>query len=286
VTLLGIRSQRQVADREIAMDTLQVDQPVRYIEHHDAPVVHLFGGPYVTMGTQRHEVPKGSKQLLAFVALRRRRVERSQTAGTIWPVGDDTRAAGNLRSALWRLRRAGIHVLVADRWSLGLGAGVLVDLHLMDQWATRLIEGTALGDDLAISPSWADALDLLPGWYDDWASMERERIRQRILHALEALSGKLAGVGRFADAVEAAILAASAEPLRETAQRALIKAHLAEGNLAEARRSYLAYRDLLRSELGVDPSSDLLSILRVPEARSPVAHVRRSPRARQTASTG
>jgi DNA-binding SARP family transcriptional activator len=268
------------------MNTFQVDQPVRYIEHHDAPVVHLFGGPYVTMGTQRHEVPQGSKQLLAFVALRRRRVERSQVAGTIWPVGDDMRAAGNLRSALWRLRRAGIDVLVADKWSLGLGAGVLVDLHLMDQWATRLIEGTARGDDLAISPAWADALDLLPGWYDDWTSMERERIRQRILHALEALSAKLAGAGRFADAVEAALLAVRAEPLRETAQRALIKAHVAEGNLAEARRSYRAYRDLLRSELGVEPSSDLLSVLRIPEARSPGAHVLRTPRARQTASTG
>jgi len=41
--------------------------------------------------------------------------------------------------------------------------------------------------------------------------MERERIRQRILHALEALSERLAAAGRFADAVEAAMLATSAE---------------------------------------------------------------------------
>jgi DNA-binding SARP family transcriptional activator len=259
------------------MSTQLVDQLYRPAEYRDAPVVHLFGGPYVTLGARRHEVPQGSKQLLAFVALRRRRVERNHAAGTIWPVGDDTRAAGNLRSALWRLRRAGIDVLVADKWSLGLGASVLVDLHLMDQWATRLIEGTALGEDLAISPSWADALNLLPGWYDDWALMERERIRQRILHALEALSGRLAAAGRFADAVEAAILAVSAEPLRETAQRALISAHVAEGNLAEARRSYRVYRDLVRSELGVEPSRDLLTMLRIPEARGPVATLWRPP---------
>jgi DNA-binding SARP family transcriptional activator len=265
------------------MSTQLVDEPYHPAEYRDAPVVHLFGGPYVTLGARRHEVPQGSKQLLAFVALRRRRVERSHAAGTIWPVGDDTRAAGNLRSALWRLRRAGIDVLVADKWSLRLGSGVLVDLHLMDQWATRLIEGTALGEDLAISPSWADALDLLPGWYDDWALMERERIRQRILHALEALSGRLAAAGRFADAVEAAILAVSAEPLRETAQRALISAHVAEGNLAEARRSYRVYCDLVRSELGVEPSRDLLTMLHIPEARGPVASLRRPLRPRQAA---
>jgi DNA-binding SARP family transcriptional activator len=266
------------------MDTYQADRPVSCIDHLDTPVVHMFGGPYVTVGARRHEVPEGSKQLLAFVALRRRRVERRQAAGTLWPFGDEGRAAGNLRSALWRLRRAGIDVVVADKCSLVLNADVLVDVHLMDQWATRLIDGTAFGPDLAISPSLADALDLLPGWYNDWALIERERIRQRILHALEALSGQLAGAGRFADAVEAALLAISAEPLRETAQRALIEAHVAEGNLAEALRSYRAYRDLIRQELGVDPSSDLSTVIGL-EVRCSAARPGRPPRASQAAPT-
>jgi DNA-binding SARP family transcriptional activator len=156
----------------------------------------------------------------------------------------------------------------------------------MDQWATRLIKGTVSRDDLAVSPSWADALDLLPGWYDDWALMERERVRQRILHALEALSRRLTDAGRYADAVEAAMLAISAEPLRESAQRALIEAHIGEGNLAEARRCYHAYHDLVRRELGVDPSSDLLTVLRLPEVHSPVTKPGPSPRPLSTALTG
>lgn len=247
------------------MDTNHVDWLGRRIENVSAPVVHLFGGPYVTVATERWEIPEGSKQLLAFVSLRRRRVERCKAAGTLWPSADEGRAAGNLRSALWRLRRAGIEVLAADKWSLALRSDVVVDVHVMDQLITRLIDGTAVGDDLVVSASWADALDLLPGWYDDWVLMERERLRQRVLHALEALSRKLAGVRRFADAVEAAMLAVSAEPLRESAQKALIEAHVAEGNLCEARRSCQAYRDLVRRELGVDPSRDLLTILRVSE---------------------
>jgi DNA-binding SARP family transcriptional activator len=247
------------------MDTYQVDWPVRNFEHLDVPVVHLFADPCVTIGTERREVPEGSKQLLAFVAVRRRRVERRQAAGTLWPFGDEERAAGNLRSALWRLRRVGINVLTADKWSLVLRTEVLVDLHVMEQWATRLIEGRAAERDLAISPWVADALDLLPGFNDDWALMERERVRQRILHALEALSERLAAAGRFADAIEAAMLATSAEPLRESAQRALIKAHVAEGNLTEARRSYRAYHDLVRRELGVAPSGDFSAGLGIPE---------------------
>ena len=244
------------------MDKYQVDRSVHNFE--DATVIHLFAGPYVTVDTIRQEVPEGSKQLLAFVALRRRRVERRQAAGTLWPLGDEERAAGNLRSALWRLRRAGINVLAADKWSLTLRPQVIVDIHVMDEWATRLIKGTALGPDLVILPSVTDALDLLPGWYDDWALMERERIRQRLLHALEALSGQLAALGRFADAVNAALLAVSADPLRESAQRALIEAHLAEGNLGEAHRSYKTYRDLVRQELGMNPSNNLLGALPAP----------------------
>jgi DNA-binding SARP family transcriptional activator len=247
------------------MDGHGADQPVPSTENPGTPIVHLLAGPYVTMGTRRQEVPEGSKQLLAYVALRRRRVERRHVAGTLWPFGDEERAAGNLRSALWRLRRAGINVLVADKWSLALHSNVIVDLHVMDQWATRLIEGSAFARDLTISSSVADALDLLPGWYDDWALAERERIRQRLLHALEALSGRLTSLGRFADAVDAALLAVSAEPLRESAQRTLIEAHVAEGNLTEARRSLLAYRALVRRELGVDPSNELLAIFDVTE---------------------
>jgi len=261
-------------------------RPFGILDHFDAAIVHLFDGPYVTLGAERWEVPEGSKQLLAFVALRRRRVERRQAAGALWPCGDEERAAGNLRSALWRLRRAGIDVLVADKWSLALSSDVLVDLHLAEQWATRLIEGRAAGDDLAISPSVADALDLLPGLYDDWVYMERERVRQRILHALDVLSEKLAAAGRFADAIEAAMLATSAEPLRETAQRALIKAHIAEGNLTEARRSYLAYHDLVHRELGVVPSDEFSAGLGISEVRPRSATRARVPLPRQAASRG
>lgn len=259
------------------MDNHHFNQSFRGHEYLNATVVHLFAGPYVTVGSERRDVPEGSKQLLAFIAMRRRRIERRQAAGALWPLGDEERAAGNLRSALWRLRRAGIDVVAADKWSLVLDADVLVDLHTMEQWATRLIEGRPAGPDLVILPSVADALDLLPGLYDDWALIERERVRQRILHALEALSERLAAAGRYADAIEAAMLATSAEPLRESAHRTLIKAHVAEGNLTEARRSYLAYKALLRRELGVVPSEDFAAGLGSPAVRASLVAECRTP---------
>jgi len=44
------------------------------------------------------------------------------------------------------------------------------------------------------------------------------------LHALESLSARLATLGRYAEAVEAALNAVDIEPLRESAHRALIQA--------------------------------------------------------------
>jgi DNA-binding SARP family transcriptional activator len=228
------------------------------------PVVHLFGGPFVSYGRRRVDVPEGSKRLLVFVALHRSRVERRYAAGALWPMGDDVRAAGNLRSALWRLNGTGIELLKADKHGLSMRDDVLVDLHLVGEWAARLIRGEASEDDLGMIPWGVDAIDLLPGWYDDWALVERERIRQRLLHALEALSRQLVRVRRCPEAVEAAMMAVSAEPLRESAQRALIEAHIAEGNWIEARRSFEAYRDVLGRELSTEPDPEFAAMIHRP----------------------
>ena len=223
--------------------------------------VHLFGGPYVSIDGKRRSVPEGSKRLLAFVALRPGRVERRHVAGSLWPVGDDGRAAGNLRSALWRLRGAGIEVMACDKWSLSLLDHVSVDVHLLKAWADRVIDGHVQPGDLRRMTLDSDALDVLPGGYEDWTTLERERLRQRVLHALEAHSLLLTAQGRHADAVDAALAAVSAEPLRESAQRILIEAYLQEENWVEAQRALDTYRALLDRELGVCPSDELVQLI-------------------------
>jgi DNA-binding SARP family transcriptional activator len=231
------------------------------VETSDVILVHLFAGPYVSVDGRQCPVPEGSKRLLAFVALRRSRVERRYVAGMLWPAGDDGRAAGNLRSALWRLRAAGIDVLHHDKWSLSLLDQVRVDVHELEAWADRIIAGSPRAADLDPVRLEAEALDLLPGWYDDWTILERERLRQRVLHALEAQSQLLSKQGRHADAINAALAAIMAEPLRESAHRALIEAHLAEDNWAEAQRILHAYRALLDRELCVSPSRELVCLV-------------------------
>jgi DNA-binding SARP family transcriptional activator len=226
-----------------------------------ASALHLLGGPYVVVGGRRRELPEGSKRLVVLVAVSGGRMNRRVAAGTLWPEGDDVRAAGNLRSALWRLRGAGIDIVDGDKTTLWLRAGTVVDVQEVLDWAERLIEGPVRLGDLDPTLRWPDARDLLPGWFDDWIIFERERLRQRVFHGLEALSHLLVLAGRPVEAVRAAHTAVDMDPLRESAQRALVRAQLAAGDAAAARVSYDTYRAAALRWLGVPPSRELTALL-------------------------
>jgi DNA-binding SARP family transcriptional activator len=73
--------------------------------------------------------------------------------------------------------------------------------------------------------------------------------------------------------VEAGLAAVRAEPLRESAHRTLVRAHLAEGNRFEANRQYHNCRRLLQAELGLEPSRGLRELIaqEIPRAASAVA---------------
>jgi DNA-binding SARP family transcriptional activator len=181
-------------------------------------------------------------------------------AGTLWLDSTDDRAGASLRSSLWRLNRPG-HVLVdATGTHLCLASAVDVDLRRAFALARRLLDGTADHEDLDAGEA-ALGGELLPDWYDDWLVFERERFRQVSLHALEALAERLVRAGEVARALEAALSAVRAEPLRESAHRVLIRVHLAEGNRGEAVRQYELCRRLLRERLGVEPTEQLDRLL-------------------------
>ena len=109
-------------------------------------------------------------------------------------------------------------------------------------------------------------VELLPDWPDDWITEWRESWRQVRLHALEALSRVYASAGWYGRALDVALAAVRAEPLRESAHRAVIEIHVAEGNVNEALRQYRMCEVLLQQELGVAPSSAILDLLPPPGA--------------------
>jgi DNA-binding SARP family transcriptional activator len=204
-------------------------------------------------------LPSGAQRLVAFLALQRRPALRGFVAGSLWPETSERRAHANLRSTLWRVQRSTGDLLDVRASQLSVDRRVIVDLDEAEVLAKGLLE-RSLGDPDDLPPHCL-TVDVLPDWYDDWALLERERFRQLRLRALEALCDRLTTKGRFGDALELGLAALAGEPLRESAHRALIRIHLAEGNAGEALRQYELCRTLLAEKLGVEPSEHLESLL-------------------------
>ena len=204
-------------------------------------------------------LPDGAQRMLALLALLDRPAHRLYLAGVLWLDSSERHALGSLRSALWRVRHAAPGVVVTAGTQLGLSERVGVDFHEVLERAHRLVAGEPDGPGQPIDPAELTR-ELLPDWYDDWLEADRERLRQLQLHALEALSTRLRGREKYAQAIEVAGMAVAAEPTRESARRELIKAHLAEGNVDEAIRQFELFRRVLAGELGVEPSRRLSAL--------------------------
>lgn len=222
--------------------------------------ISLLGGFGLHLHGERVELPHTAERLISFLALHPRALMRVFVAGSLWMNASESQACSSLRSLLWHVR-ARTPVIDATSTHLSLAPEVEVDVAECAGVVRRL-------HDSDEPPSRADvhalceAGELLPDWYDDWLTVERERLRQRRLHSLETACRRLTAAGRYAEAVEAGLSAVAVEPLRETGHAAVIGAHLAEGNLIEASRQYEQLRDLLRENLGTVPSEHVRMLLR------------------------
>ncbi|MGB9376652.1 MAG: BTAD domain-containing putative transcriptional regulator [Mycobacteriales bacterium] len=222
--------------------------------------LQLFDGFGLRVDGRFVEVPGTVQRLLAYLCLRPG-ATREQVAGSLWPGSSEIRAAACLRSTLWRVNQASKPLLARGRDRLVLSDHVRIDYREWTAAASSYLDRVdaplpePLGD-----ASWAG--ELLPAWYDDWVLAERERMRQLHLHVLDTMSVRLADEGRYATALDAALMALRLEPLRESAQRSVVRIHLAEGNVSEALRAYETYARLIHHELGVGPSALLRTLVK------------------------
>lgn len=200
-------------------------------------------------------LPSRAQRLIALLAISDRPLSRTVVAARLWPDVVNARSNASLRSTLWSLPRESPALVLADGNTLSLDPSVRIDLAEAYQFANSILEGRSQDKICCAESDLRD--DLLPTWSDEWLAIERDRFRQARLHALDALCVMHAHAGRFARAIAAGLASASSEPTRESAHRALMIAHILEGNRMEAIRQYHAYLSIARAEMGIGPSDHL-----------------------------
>ena len=148
-------------------------------------------------------LPHSVERVVAFLGVSQAPVSRARVAAALWPDVVDRRAYGDLRSALWRLRRiTGVIQEVDHR--LALTPDVRVDVLELIELAQSLIADPCSGS-LERLRDVVCADDILPGWDEEWLVAERERFRMTRLRALERSADALIAVGDYVGALEVAL---------------------------------------------------------------------------------
>jgi DNA-binding SARP family transcriptional activator len=200
-------------------------------------------------------LPTRAQRLVALLAVTHRALSRSTVAARLWPDVVNAKANASLRATLWSLARYPPSLVVVEGGMLVLDPDIRLDLDEAYKVAESILDGTYSCENGCSEAMLSE--DLLPAWTDEWLAIERERFRQTRLHALDELCVLHARAGRFARAIAAGLASVSSEPTRESAHRALMTAHLLEGNRMEAIRQYHTYLSIAKAEMGIGPSDRL-----------------------------
>lgn len=222
--------------------------------------VHLLSGFEVTSPAGTIELPSVGSRLVAYLALQDRPVPRTAVARDLWPQATHDKGQASLRSTLWRIRKVCQQLVTSSQDRLTLGEDVDVDVDHLVKLSQDLEPSTDAASDER-PPMGLFTAELLPDWGDDWVLFERERLRLVALHTLDRISARCHQQGDNWAAAEYALMAIRLEPLRESSHRALIRAHVAEGNLCDALSQYQRYRELLRAELDVEPTELMTELI-------------------------
>ena len=227
--------------------------------------LELFGSWRLSRTGIVHTMRTREQRLVALLALQGVR-RRSYAAGVLWPESTEAHAGASLRAATCRIDQLAPGLLMHDRRELSLSTNIRVDVREFVDYVCCIC--VAQQPDRPTPREAATCLplllhgDLLPGWYDDWVVYERARLQQLRIQALEVTAARLIERGDIAAALIAASEVVAIEPLRESAQRLLIRIHLHNGNYHAALRDYRAFQSQIQRELGIAPSGQLQALVR------------------------
>ena len=202
-----------------------------------------------------------AQSLLAYLVLNAGTAyRREKLAGLLWPDSTEENARSYLRHELWRLRkvleptaprkRAAPYLLIDE-------ISIAFDAH-SDFWLDAAVlknadEQSASANDLMSALALYSG-ELLPGFYDDWVVLERERLQATFEQKMARLLDALLEERRWADVLEWGERWIALGQTPEPAYRALMIAHNALGDLSKVAAVYQRCAESMRAQLAMEPS--------------------------------
>jgi len=234
-----------------------------------------------TLVDERDLAGRQGRLAFAFLASERHRpVTKEELTSVVWADSPPREIETALSAILSKLRaslkktgvtRADAVEVHSGTIQLRLPADVWIDLeHAVN--SIDEAEGVLRSGDARRAWSHAVALvtiarrPFLPGEEASWIEARRTKLRSLLVRGLHILAHITEANGEQALALQYATEIIDLEPFQETGYRHLMQMHAAMGNRGEALRVFAKCRELLRDELGADPSQEtervFLEILR------------------------
>ncbi|MDP9189675.1 MAG: SARP family transcriptional regulator [Actinomycetota bacterium] len=221
--------------------------------------IHLLGKPFVEKDGQAMPPPRGFKAwgLLAYLLRTEQPPTRGQLVSLLFSEADDPFAA--LRWNLSAVRRLlGVAELAGDPVRLTVPPGTSVDVETLSSgsWTEALavpgMEGELLeGMSFTSSPA-----------FDIWLVTERRHLEAAAEAVLREAALARLGAGDARGAADLATRLVRINPLDENFQVLLVRSLAATGDGDAAARQVARCTELLRRELGIDPSPALAEAAR------------------------
>jgi DNA-binding SARP family transcriptional activator len=179
---------------------------------------------------------------------------REKLASLLWTDSPEDAARENLRHTLWRIRKAlpsppAAEYLLADDLSIAFNASAS---FWLDVAILKKARECKTHDEL-ISALSVYKGELLPGFYDNWVTLEREYLNYIFEHNMARLLALLQSEQRWLDVMDWGERWLAFGQKSEPAYRALMHAYVEMGEMSKVADTYArCVRSL--GEIGLEPS--------------------------------
>ena len=206
-----------------------------------------------------------AQSLLAYLLINAgKSLRREKLAGLLWPDTSDANARNNLRQALWRIRKSlennpptpQPYFLVDD---LTVGFNAESDYSLdVNKLEAKVDDSVPLQKLINIVSLYNG--ELLPGFYDDWIVLERERLQSVFESQMDLLIHRLTETQDWPKVIEWSERWIASGSVPEPAYRSLMIAHAGRGDLSSVAAAYHRCEEAMLNELGLEPSESTRSL--------------------------
>ncbi len=224
------------------------------------PKVYLLGEPKAVIGKKDYRLqPNRRCQLLAYLAYKQERISRDQLADVFWSQGDSGAARRNLRKVLFEAKNL--------EWAQGFdhdegGASWLIASDVAE-FATAFKEKDWSKAVQTYGGSFLQGLGSDDGAeFDVWLEQERLRLEELYQEAAENHVETLERQGKIDEAVDFLKGLLARDALNETLHRNVMRLEFKRGNSEAALEQFERCRETLQIELGVEPLSETLELLK------------------------